>query len=140
MINKDFFDTNVLLYALDIRRGTARDLRADKAEEILCRGGIVSVQVLNEFYDVASRKFNLNSEKIAELLQVVEAFCGRAIPLTAETHTSAVDITRRHAFRIYDSLILAAAIQAGCTTVYTENMQHGQVIEGVRIVNPFLAP
>jgi predicted nucleic acid-binding protein len=139
MINDAFFDTNVLLYALDIRRGTSRDLRADKAEEILIRGGVVSVQVLNEFYDVASRKSKLSCEKIADLLQVIEALCGRAVPLTADTHTIAIDISKRHGFRIYDSLILAAAMQAGCTTVYTEDLQHGQTIGKLTIVNPFLA-
>jgi predicted nucleic acid-binding protein len=140
MTTKAFFDTNVLLYAFDIQRGTALDIRADRAEDILSHGGVVSVQVLNEFVDVASRKSKLSWDKIADLLQVIEALCGRALPLTAETHTVAIDISKRYGFRIYDSLILAAAMQAGCTTVYTEDMQHGQVVEGVRIVNPFLAP
>jgi predicted nucleic acid-binding protein len=57
-----------------------------------------------------------------------------------ETHEAAVEISRHHGYHIYDSLILAAASQAGCTTVYTEDMQHGQVVEGVRIENPFLPP
>jgi predicted nucleic acid-binding protein len=140
MTTKAFFDTNVLLYAFDIQRGTALDLRADKAEEIVSHGGVVSVQVLNEFVDVASRKSKLSWEKISDLLQVIETLCGRAIPLTAETHTVAVDISKRYGFRIYDSLILAAALQAGCTTIFTEDMQHGQLIDGVQIVNPFLAP
>jgi len=140
MTTRAFFDTNVLLYAFDIQRGTALDLRADKAEEILSSGGVVSVQVLNEFVDVASRKSKLSWEKIADLLQVIETLCGRAIPLTVETQTVAFDISKRYGFRIYDSLILAAAMQAGCTTVYSEDMQHGQVVDGVRIVNPFLAP
>lgn len=138
MTTKAFFDTNVLLYALDIQRGAALDLRADKAEEILGHGGVVSVQVLNEFVDVASRKSKLNWEKIADLLQVIDALCGRAVPLTAETHTAAMDISRRYGYRIFDSLILAAAMQAGCTTVYTEDMQHGQSIGNLKIVNPFL--
>ena len=71
---------------------------------------------------------------------MIEELCGRAVPLTAETHTTAVDISKRHGFRIYDSLILAAAMQAGCTTVYSEDMQHGQTVGKLTIVNPFLTP
>ena len=137
MTIRPFLDTNVLLYALDIQTGTSRDLRADKAEQILSGGGVVSVQVLTEFCDVASRKFKLSWEKIADFLHVLDALCGRAVPLTTEIHTAAVEISKRYGYRIYDSLILAAAIQAGCATVYTEDMQHGQVIDGVRIENPF---
>jgi predicted nucleic acid-binding protein len=73
-------------------------------------------------------------------LEVIDALCGRAISLTAETHAAAINISKRHGYRIYDSLILAAAMQAGCTTLYTEDMQHGQIVDGVRIMNPFLAP
>jgi predicted nucleic acid-binding protein len=138
MTSKVFFDTNVLLYAFARKAGSPLDLRTDKAEEIMGHGGVLSVQVLNEFSDVASRKSKLSWEEIAELLRIVEALCGRALPITAEIHEAAVDISKLHGFRIYDSLILAAAVQAGCTTVYTEDLQHGQVINGVRIENPFL--
>jgi predicted nucleic acid-binding protein len=139
MTTKVFFDTNVLLYAFDIQRGTASDLRTEKAEDILNHGGVVSVQVVNEFVDVVSRKSKLSWEKIADLLQVIEVLCGCAIPLTVETHKAAIELSRRYSYRIYDSLILASAAQAGCTTVYSEDMQHGQTIGKLTIVNPFLA-
>jgi len=139
MIASAFFDTNVLLYALARQTGTTLDLRADRAEEIMSRGGVVSVQVLNEFVDVASRKMKRSWETIAEYLQVIEALCGQALPLTAETHATAVELSSRYGYRIYDSLILAAAMQAGCTTLYTEDMQHGQTFGNLTIVNPFLA-
>jgi predicted nucleic acid-binding protein len=134
-----FFDTNVLLYALARQTGTTLDLRADKAEEIISSGGAVSVQVLNEFVDVASRKMKRSWETIAEYLQVIEALCGQALPLTVETHATAVELSSRYGYRIYDSLILAAAMQAGCTTLYTEDMQHGQTFGKLTIMNPFLA-
>ena len=139
MIASAFFDTNVLLYALARQTGTTLDLRADRAEEIMSRGGVVSVQVLNEFVDVASRKMKRSWETIAEYLQVIEALCGQALPLTAETHATAVELSSRYGYRIYDSLILAAAMQAGCTTLYTEDMQHGQTFGKLTIMNPFLA-
>jgi predicted nucleic acid-binding protein len=62
----------------------------------------------------------------------------RATPLTQETHAAALAISKRYGFRIYDSLIVASAINAGCSTLLTEDLQHGQVIDGLRIENPFL--
>ena len=116
------------------------DPRTVKAEELLSVGGVVSVQVLNEFADVASWKLKMKWEAIAGSLELIDALCGRAIPLTAETSRAAVGISTRHGFRIYDALILAAAIESGCSTLLTEDLQHGQVVEGVRIENPFLNP
>lgn len=76
-------------------------------------------------------------DRVVQCLEPINALCDRAIPLTAETHQSAVKLSRRHGYRIYNSQILAAALRAGCETIYTEDMQHGQVIEGLRIENPF---
>jgi predicted nucleic acid-binding protein len=140
MSDKVFFDTNILVYAFGAKKTSMLDPRNAIAERIVVLGGAVSVQVLNEFVQVCHRKAELSWDQIAGLLDVIKTLCGRAIPLTMETNEAAVDISRRRGFHIYDSLILAAAKQAGCTTVYTEDLQHGQVVEGVRIVNPFLAP
>jgi predicted nucleic acid-binding protein len=109
------------------------------AEQIVMLGGVVSIQVLNEFVQVCHRKADLSWVQILGSLEVIKDLCGRTIPLTIETHEAAVDLSRRHSFNIYDSLILAAAMQAGCTTLYTEDMQHGQTIGKLTIVNPFLA-
>jgi predicted nucleic acid-binding protein len=109
------------------------------AEKTLSLGGVVGVQVLNEFTDVATRKFKMDWDLVEQYLSVIDALCGRPIPLTAETHSAAIGISKQHGYRIYDSLILAAALQAECATVFTEDMQHGHVIKGLRIVNPFLA-
>jgi predicted nucleic acid-binding protein len=65
-------------------------------------------------------------------------FCPDPVSLTEDLHRSAVEISARYGFHIYDSLILAAAMEAGCTTLLTEDMQDGQVVDGVRIENPFL--
>jgi predicted nucleic acid-binding protein len=135
---KVFLDSNILIYALVSRQGASIDRRAAVAEQKLSEGGSISVQVLNEFCDVLSRKFGLSWMAIDERLEVIATFCGPAIPLTAETQKSAVGISVRYGFRIYDSMILAAAAEGGCGTVYTEDMQQGQVIQGVRIENPFV--
>ena len=140
MTAKAFFDTNVLVYALVVRASSKPDPRTETAEKILSFGGIVSVQVLNEFADVATRKFKMGWDAVEQYLEVIDALCGRAIPLTVETHTAAIDISKHYGYRIYDSLVLAAATQAGCTTVYTEDMQHGQTIGKLTILNPFIAP
>jgi predicted nucleic acid-binding protein len=136
-MNRAFLDTNILVYALMKRRGSLVDHRTEIAEQILCAGGVVSVQVLSEFCDVLSRKFRVGWSAIEEGMGAISTFCGTAIPLTAETHKAAFAISRRHQLRIYDSMILAAATMAGCATVYSEDMQNGQMIEGVRIENPF---
>jgi predicted nucleic acid-binding protein len=139
MTAKAFFDTNILIYALAIRASSQVDLRTETAERTLSLGGAVSVQVLNEFADAARRKLKMEWDAVEQCLEAIDAICGRAIPLSVETHTEAVEISKRYGYRIYDSLILAAAMQAGCATVYTEDMQHGQTIGKLTIVNPFLA-
>jgi predicted nucleic acid-binding protein len=140
MTANTFFDTNVLIYALTARASSKPDPRSEIAEKALSLGGVVSVQVLNEFADVASCKFKQGWNVIEQYLEVIDALCGRAVPLTVETQIGAIDISRRYGFRIYDSLILAAAQQAGCSTVLTEDMQHGQTIGNLTIVNPFIKP
>jgi predicted nucleic acid-binding protein len=138
MNDKVFLDTNILVYAFGAKKAPVPDPRIAIAERIVMLGGTVSVQVLNEFVQVCHRKAELSWDRIVESLDVIKDLCGRAIPLTMETHEKAVEISRRYGFRIYDSLILAAAIQAGCATLYSEDMQHGQSIGNLTIVNPFL--
>ena len=138
MTSKRFLDTNVIVYAVAERTELPGDPRTPVAEEVMGEGGIVSVQVMNEFVDTMSRKHRKNWTTIREMLDVIHQLCGPAIPLTFETHQSAVDISARYRFRIYDSLIIAAAEQAGCTTLFTEDLQHGQTVGNITIVNPFL--
>lgn len=135
---KPLLDTNVLVYAFTARSSASQDRRTAVAEEILAEGGMVSVQVLTEFSDVMARKHGKSWPMIAEMLESIELLCGTAIPLEAETHKTAVALSLRYDFRIYDSMILAAALDASCDLVYTEDLRHGQIIEGLKIVNPFL--
>jgi predicted nucleic acid-binding protein len=140
MSDKIFLDTNILVYAFGAKKTSVPDPRVAIAERIIMLGGVVSIQVLNEFVQVCHRKAKLSWDQIAGSLDVIKDLCGRAVPLTMETHEAAIDISRHHGFHIYDSLILAAAMQAGCTTVYSEDMQHGQSIGKLTVVNPFIAP
>ena len=129
-----FFDTSVLFYLLsnDVRK-------ADRVEALLAHRGIISVQVLNEFTVVALRKVGLPLLEIREILDTVRAVC-KVEPLTATTHDRGMEICERYKFSFYDSVIVAAALIVGAKVLYSEDLQHGQVIDRqLRIVNPFLA-
>ncbi len=138
MSDKVFIDTNVLVCALGGRKQSTPGARIDRAREIVILGGVLSLQVLNEFVQVCRYKAELSWEQILPSLQTIKDLCGRAVPITMETHELAVDISRRYRLHIYDSLIVAGAIEAGCARLLTEDLQHGQVVDGVRIENPFL--
>jgi predicted nucleic acid-binding protein len=126
-----FFDTNVLLYLISGDRA-----KADRAEALLGAGGVISVQVLNEFASVAMRKAGLQLAEIREILSAVRAACS-VEPLSVETHDLACELVERFRLSFYDGLIIAAAILAKCSIVYSEDMQHGQSIREVTIRNPF---
>ena len=133
MSGRAFFDTNVLIYILG-----AKDPRGRRAEQLLSEGGVVSVQVLNEFSDVARRKIRMSWDDVKQPLRVIQFFCPDPVPITMDTHEHALIIAERHDIRIYDALILASALGANCTTLYSEDLQDGQVIEKrLTIRNPF---
>jgi predicted nucleic acid-binding protein len=128
-----FFDTNVLIYAV-----TQSDARAARAEELLRSGGVVSVQVLNEFTAVARRKLQMPWTEVAEAVEAFVVLCPSPIPVTLEIHEAARAIAEKNGFNIYDALVVAAALDAGCATLYSEDFQDGQKIEGkLTVRNPF---
>jgi predicted nucleic acid-binding protein len=127
-----FFDTNVILYLVG-----SDPAKAGRAEALLALGGVVSVQVLNEFANVASRKQRLSWAEIIDVLDVVRSLC-RVEPLLPETHDKAVRLARDHNFSFYDAVIIAAATAAECDTLYSEDLQHDRRIDGrLMIRNPF---
>lgn len=129
-----FLDTNVLVYLASADRR-----KADIAERLLAEGGTVSVQVLNELANVARRRMGLGWEETAELLAAVRAFVA-VEPLTVETHELGLALAERHGLSVYDAMIVAAGLVAGCDTLLSEDMQHGFVVAGqMRVVNPFAA-
>jgi predicted nucleic acid-binding protein len=140
MTGSSFVDTNVLLYASD--RGAGDKQR--KAAELLktlwnTQEGVLSTQVLQEFFYNATRKLSLPLN-IPAARRIVQAYSLWIVsPITGATLLHAVDIHQAQQLSFWDSLILAAALQAGCRTLYSEDMQHFQVIENrLRVVNPFL--
>ena len=129
---KPFLDTNIIVYAF-----SSNDPRSERAYALMREGGIISVQVLNELVNVWRRKQRRGWAEIEDGLTVVKRLLDPAVPLTVEIHDAAVQITRNHGYSIYDSLIVAAALRAGCTTLYSEDFQHRQTIERLTIRDPF---
>jgi predicted nucleic acid-binding protein len=133
LVTKPFIDTTVLLYLLSPHEG-----KADRAEEVLGARGTISVQVLNEFTNIARRKLSMPWAEIGDLLALVRSFC-ETKPLTLETHERGLLVAERYGLSLYDSMIVAAALVAGCETLYSEDMQHGLLVEKqLRVCNPFV--
>ena len=129
---KAFFDTNVLLYLL-----SEDAAMADRAEELIAIGGVISVQVLNEVASVAARKLRMSWSEIRDVLGSIRAVC-ETEPVTVETHELGLEIAERYRLSFYDATIVASALRAGCETLYSEDLQDGQIInKQVTIRNPF---
>jgi len=131
---ESFIDSNVLLYLV-----SADTRKADVAERLLARGGVMSVQVLNEFASVASRKFGMPWPEIREVLDVARGLCS-IVPVGLDTHDRALDLLQRHSLYVYDAMIVSAALGAGCKTLWSEDLQHGKrFATRLTVRNPFLA-
>ena len=113
--SSSFFDTNILLYA-----ATTGDPRTNFARTLLNTGGLVSVQVLNELVAVLRLpKFGFSWDEIRDTLADIRVFCPEPVPLTLQTHETAFKIAERYGYGIYDSLVIATALEFSCTTLYS---------------------
>ena len=131
----DFLDSNVLIYAF------SDDPRAAAAQALLERGCTISVQELNEFANVARRKLGKSWDELRGDLAAIREVCRTVVPIDLDIHEAALRLAERHGFAMFDALMVAAALQAGSTTLWSEDMQDGMVIDGtLRIANPFRAP
>jgi predicted nucleic acid-binding protein len=137
----DFIDSNVLVYLVDSshpeKRATARGLVRDA----LRTGDVqISFQVVQETLNVITRKFQrtVTPDDARQLLQEVLVPLWRVMP-TQALYERALDVHERYKYSFYDSLIIAGALRAGSTRLYSENLQHGQRIEGLTVENPFTA-
>jgi predicted nucleic acid-binding protein len=129
---KFFFDSNILIYA------NSEDRRRQKAIDLLSYRGVISVQVLNECANVLRRKLRKNWEEIEDILNDVRAIATDIIPLNLELHQAALKIATEINVSFYDALIIAAAQISKCSTLYSEDMQHGLKVGNLTIINPFL--
>jgi predicted nucleic acid-binding protein len=129
-----FFDTNVLLYVASGDVG-----KANRAETLIGEGGNISVQVLNEITSVARRKMGLSWSETRAFLAMVRGLLP-VQPLTIDIHEAGLGLAERHGLSIYDAMIAASALDAGCDTLWSEDMQDGMLLDGrLRITNPFRA-
>jgi len=128
---ESFFDSNVLVYLTDEASG-----KSERTEDLLADGGVISVQVMNEFANVARRKVQLNWVETREFLDTFRATL-KIVPLTLETHERGLDLAERYGLSVYDGVIVAAALLAGCRTLYSEDMHNGLVIDRLTIRNPY---
>ncbi|SJZ58104.1 Predicted nucleic acid-binding protein, contains PIN domain [Enhydrobacter aerosaccus] len=128
----DFFDSNVLLYL-----ASSDTRKADRAEALLAQGGAISVQVLNEITNMARRKMRLSWEETHAFLSLLRGAL-TIHPVTIETHATGLALAERYTLSTFDAMIAASAIQAGCETLWSEDMQDGMVLdERIRVSNPF---
>jgi predicted nucleic acid-binding protein len=128
-----FFDTNVLIYV-----ASTDPVKADRAEKLIADGGTISVQVLNEIANVARRKMGLTWAETHAFLSMLRELLP-VEPVTTEIHETGLALAERYGLSIYDAMIAASALHAGCDTLWSEDMQNGMVLDHrVKIVNPFL--
>lgn len=125
-------DTNILVYAF------SNDYRAAKAQELLSEPFILSVQALNEFANVAPRKLRMSWAEVRGAIEDVSGLAVAIQPLDLECNLQALNLVERFNFSFYDALMIAAALLAGSKHVFSEDMQHGLIIDGrMTILNPF---
>jgi predicted nucleic acid-binding protein len=129
-----FFDTNVLIYL-----ASGDEAKADRAEAIIGSGGAISVQILNELANVARRKMQMSWRDTHAFLSMLRGLL-TVHSFAVETHETGLALAERYNLSIYDAMIAASALDADCDTLWSEDMQHGMLLDGrLRIVNPFRA-
>ncbi|WP_428355110.1 PIN domain-containing protein [Methyloprofundus sp.] len=127
-----FLDSNIVIYSL----GNIEEKR-QRSIELISGHPFISVQVLNETANILIRKFLMPVNDIQVIMKRIASEC-KVTLLTEEIHFSALSVKERYQFSFYDSLIVASALEASCDILYSEDMQHGQIIENrLKIASPF---
>jgi predicted nucleic acid-binding protein len=127
-----FLDSNVLLYL-----ASGDPAKADRAEQLIGAGGMISVQVLNEIANVTRRKMGMSWTETRAFLSMIRGLLP-VQPLTIDIHDTGLRLAERYGLSIYDSMIAASALHADCDTLWSEDMQDGIVLDDrLRVANPF---
>lgn len=132
---EQFLDTNILLYAAS-RTSSEKEKRVTARELLSCDGVGLSVQVLAEFYVNATGKLRLPDEQVTGILEALNTY--PILPVSESIFWTAIEIKKRYQISYWDGAIIAAAVELDCHTVYSEDLNHGQVYAGVRMINPFI--
>jgi len=134
---RTFLDTNILIYADDLDGGDQREVAREILRDALTTaGGVVSTQVLQEFFVIATRKLGIDAEIARRKVALVAQM--ELVQVRLDLILGAIDLHRLHRLSFWDALIVKSAASAGCSRLLTEDLQDGQVIDGVRITNPFV--
>jgi predicted nucleic acid-binding protein len=132
-----FVDTNILIYAHDLDAGDKRERAAAALERLWDeQTGRLSVQVLQEFYVTVTQKLAASRANAREVVRTYTPWVQH--PTTPETILRATEIAELSKLSFWDGLIVASAEQAGATHLYTEDLNAGQIIVGVKVVNPLI--
>lgn len=137
---RTFFDTNILVYLFDADAGEKKEAAADLFQKETSAGrALLSTQVLQEFYVVVTRKLQDPLEPHNAEGVVRDLACLPLVTINADSILSAIGRSRKMALSFWDALIIEAALVGGASRLITEDLQHGQVIDGLQIENPFLS-
>lgn len=137
MSDRVFLDTNVLVYADDLDAGRKREIARDLLHDALSnRTGVISTQVLQEFFVVSTRKLGVGADVAARKVELLSKL--DTVRIEVDQILAAIDLHRLHSISFWDALIVRSAATAGCGRLLTEDLQHGRSFGGVRIENPFL--
>lgn len=136
MSGREFIDTNVLVYAEDARdrrkQTCARELIRRLMRE---RRGVLSLQILQEFFAVATRKLGMSSQDAKRRVSLYSRF--DVVTMTPTDLLASIDLHRIHQLSIWDGLVIRAALNGACTVLHTEDMQAGYMIEDLLLADPF---
>lgn len=141
MSAKFFLDTNIVVYTFDVRAPKKKERAKELVEQALrTHEGVVSTQVVQEFLNVATTKFTIPlklSDAQQYLQDVLSPLC--FVFPSIDLYRQALVLQQDTQYSFYDALIIGGALQAGCETLYSEDLQHGQQIRGLKILNPFFS-
>ena len=131
-----FIDSNVFIYAADSKNPVKRSIARKLISVAVASGGCkINVQVLNEFSSVAYRKLGLTIDEIKAYLEMFRALT--VLPVPADVTEKGLDVMQRYGLQFYDSLLLVAASESGCSEFISEDLNDGQIYCGMKAVNPF---
>lgn len=136
MSERTFIDTNVFVYADDKSAGEKRTRAISLLDELIRESrAVISTQILQEYFVVATRKLGVAAESARRKVDALSRL--DVVVIRPELVLAAIDLHRLHSISFWDALVLRCAVAAGCARVVSEDLQHGQVLDGIRIENPF---
>jgi len=138
-VGRTFVDTNILIYAYDVSAGSKHARAAELVTELWkSRMGLVSTQVLQEFYVTVTRTIARPLESSSARRIIADLSRWEVITIEPNTILAAIDLQRDHLLSFWDAMIVTTAANGNAETLFTEDLNHGQVIGGVTVRNPFL--